>query len=270
MIPQLPKTSSAGQISSVREVAGFILTETAYCRGFRAPYHSHEFGFFFTVLEGAFSETLVARHQDHHPFSLAYRPTGLEHSHSSGSGGRCFNIYPVGSERLGDCADALRSPVDVWGPLLPWLVRRLYREFSRLEEASPLVMEGLALEILGEAVRPGEFSSSPRPSRRLKAVRELLDARFAESLTVAEVAQSVGINPAYLSRLFREHYRCTIGEYVRRLRVEFACRLLCTSDAPLATIALDAGFVDQSHFTRTFKLLTGMTPARFRSASRSV
>jgi AraC family transcriptional regulator len=91
---------------------------------------------------------------------------------------------------------------------------------------------------------------------------------FSESLTLAGVAASVGVHPVHLARVFRQHYRCTIGEYVRQVRIEFASRELSVSDAPLAEIAFTSGFSDQSHFSKTFKRLTGQTPAQFRKASR--
>jgi len=60
----------------------------------------------------------------------------------------------------------------------------------------------------------------------------------------------------------RRVHRCTIGECIRRLRVERACRQLSSSDESLATIAANTGFSDQSHFSRTFKRLVGMTQAQ--------
>ena len=54
------------------------------------------------------------------------------------------------------------------------------------------------------------------------------------------------------------------AEYVRRLRVHFACSELLRKNARLIDLAAEAGFADQSHFTRSFKLVTGMTPCAFR------
>jgi AraC-like DNA-binding protein len=71
---------------------------------------------------------------------------------------------------------------------------------------------------------------------------------------------AVGVHPVYLASAFRRHYRCSIGEYKRRLRVEFICGEIARSDAPLSQVALAAGYSDQAHFSRSFKRFAGMTP----------
>jgi AraC family transcriptional regulator len=76
------------------------------------------------------------------------------------------------------------------------------------------------------------------------------------------------VDPAHLARTFRAHYRCSIGDFVRRLRVERASCELTDTDTPMADIALGLGFFDQSHFSRVFKDQTGLTPTEFRAASR--
>jgi AraC family transcriptional regulator len=76
------------------------------------------------------------------------------------------------------------------------------------------------------------------------------------------------VHPVHLARTFRRYYHCSPGEYVRRLRLESATRELCASDASLIEIALAAGYCDQSHFSKSFKRHTGMSPARFRASCR--
>jgi AraC family transcriptional regulator len=267
---QLRHASSYGEIVRSRQVTGFILTETTYHPGHETPRHSHELGYFYTVLDGSYRETLGKTTSEYAPPALAYRPGGEAHSHACGrAGGRCFNIYPVPAERFSDCLEKLGA-ADIDGALVPWLLTRLYREFRRTDSASPLAIEGLALELLAEAARRSDNPTSRRrPPPCLEQARALLHARFCESLTLAEIAEAVGVHPVYLARVFRAQYSCTIGEYTRQLRIELACRQLATSDTPLVAIALDAGFADQSHFTKTFKRLVGVTPGQFRAASRS-
>jgi AraC family transcriptional regulator len=97
---------------------------------------------------------------------------------------------------------------------------------------------------------------------------ELLHERFRETPSVTEIAASVGVHPSHLARSFRAYYRESLGECVRRLRLEWAASRLVRADVPLATLANEAGFVDQSHFTRAFKRRFGLTPARYRAAHR--
>jgi AraC-like DNA-binding protein len=82
------------------------------------------------------------------------------------------------------------------------------------------------------------------------------------------LAAEAGVSPFELARLFRRHYSTSIGELHRQARVEFACRELRQSERPLADIARDAGFYDQSHFCNVFRRSTGCTPARYRRLAR--
>ncbi|HLK61072.1 MAG TPA: helix-turn-helix domain-containing protein, partial [Chthonomonadaceae bacterium] len=76
------------------------------------------------------------------------------------------------------------------------------------------------------------------PSRPLRQAQALLHTQFAENLTLSQMAETVGVHPMHLARLFRQHCRCTLGDYVRQLRVDYACRELASSDASLVEIAL--------------------------------
>ena len=107
-------------------------------------------------------------------------------------------------------------------------------------------------------------SAGQMPPRRLQRARDYIRAHFAERLALETVAGEVGVHPAHLAREFRRTYGCSIGQAVRRLRVDAACRALSTSNLSLASIAAAAGFADQSHFTRVFRSLTGITPLDYR------
>ncbi|MES4792519.1 MAG: AraC family transcriptional regulator, partial [Chloroflexota bacterium] len=148
----------------------------------------------------------------------------------------------------------------------PLLARRLYHEFQRWDAVSSLVAEGLALEIIAAtALRP---PSEPERPRWLGEVRDLLHQHYHEPLSLRDAATAVGVHPSHLARVFRREHGCTIGDYVRRLRVEAACRKIASEEAPLAEIALSCGFADQSHLTRTFRRETGLTPGEY--AARTI
>lgn len=129
-----------------------------------------------------------------------------------------------------------------------------HRDLTGYVQGSPLGMTGAANS--NNAVRQA-------PQWLLQA-HELVKSRFLEHLRLGEIAQTVGIHPVTLSREFRHFYDCTIGETVRRRRIDFACRELLQPQGSLVEIALRSGFYDQSHFVKTFKRLTGLTPTQYQ------
>ena len=143
---------------------------------------------------------------------------------------------------------------------------RLYKEFRHPDEVSTLVIEGLMLEILAEVVRQTKGTERTPPKWLIQA-RELLDAHFAEHLMLDTIAVSVDMHPIHLVREFRKHFDCTIGEYVRRKRIEYVCRQLVDSESSLVEISIAAGFCDQSHLSRVFKRFVGVTPGEYRIAA---
>jgi AraC family transcriptional regulator len=128
------------------------------------------------------------------------------------------------------------------------------------------MLEGLSLEVVALLARERLHQGNGRPPHWLGMAEALVRARFAESLTVADVAREVGVHPAHLARTFRRYHRSSIGRFVRRLRMEWAVHQLAATERTIAAIATQAGFADQSHFTRRFKEQIGATPHRWRQA----
>jgi AraC family transcriptional regulator len=260
-----------GELVKRCDVAGLILTETFYSAGALVPNHSHASAYFCVVLQGAYCETYGRRNRECNAMTVAFHPAEEIHSERfRNEEVRSFNVE-VGSEcmkRIWEHSVVLDGPSDFHGGSISRLGLKLYREFVRGDDVSPLAMEGLVLEIVAAGSRLGRKKTvDARPARWLERARELLHAQFAKTLTTAQIAVAVGVHPVHLAREFRRHYRLTIGEYACRLRVDFACEHSVAHDSPLAEVAMLAGFFDQSHFPRTFKALTGLTPGEYRAAA---
>ncbi len=103
-----------------------------------------------------------------------------------------------------------------------------------------------------------------KPPRWIKQARDIIHEQFSTPLSLDGIAREVGVHPVHLARAFRNFYRCSVGEYLRSVRIEDACRKMTDTSTPLIEIALTAGFYDQSHFNRIFKRFKGMTPAKYR------
>jgi AraC family transcriptional regulator len=268
--PHLEPGSYYGTTERRYNLGGLTLSETAFPSGLVIPPHEHTNAFFCLLLEGCCTTSWERRTWTGRPTALTLYPAGFAHANRWHEGGRALNVEfaPPWLERLKGRTKVLDRPADYEGGPLVWLARRLFEECRRPDDVSPLAVEGLALELLAECSRSRAEAPPARPPRWLARVCELLHDRFSENLSLAEVAAAAGVSADHLARSFRRCQGCTLGEYVRRLRVEFACRRLAASEVPLAELALDAGFADQSHFTKCFKRHMGMTPAAFRSLHR--
>jgi AraC family transcriptional regulator len=272
MATKLSPGTFFGKTQSRLEVAGFTFAESLYAANFDIPMHSHENAFLYYVIDGIYDEACGRETRTGGPSSLVFHPVGEAHANRwHDTGGRVFHIDISQARALafrehGACIDA---PADFRGGLAPWLARRLHREFRRADDASTLAMEGLVLDIVAEVSRYRAPAAERRPPAWFVRARDLLHDRFAEKLSLGEIAAAVDVHPVHLARVFRRQHGCTLGDYVRRLRVEFACRQLESSDTRLVEIALWAGFPDQSHFTKTFRNQMGITPGEFRRQLRA-
>jgi AraC-like DNA-binding protein len=141
---------------------------------------------------------------------------------------------------------------------------RIARELAAPDDFTPLAVEGLVLEL--SAARQRHPRRTARAPIWLRSACELLDERVPEQPSLGELAEEVGLHPAHVARAFRAYLGESVGSYTRRRRLEWAAGELITSDTPLRTLALAAGFADQSHFTRAFKSFVGVSPGRFREA----
>ena len=98
----------------------------------------------------------------------------------------------------------------------------------------------------------------------LQKAIEFIEAHFVDEISAEGLAVLAGLSVPHFNRLFRKVLRLSPMEYVLSLRVQEAQRLLATTRSPLSEIASATGFYDQSHFTKRFRKITGMTPLAYR------
>jgi AraC family transcriptional regulator len=249
-----------------RQVSDLNLIEATYSSCSKVPAHAHERALFCIVLNGNLEATHASKVRPFQALSVEFLPPNQSHAlfFSATTHAFCVDIPPQWLETAKKYLLKLDNYAFASGAL-SWLLRRLYKEFLTLDAASSLAIEGLTLEMLAEVSRLNVTSVNRNPPRWISQVVSLVRARYSDRLTLAEIAAAVSVHPVHLAREFRRFQGCTIGEYVRQLRIEQACRELSDSNQSLATIAAGAGFADQSHFSKTFKRLVGMTPVQYRS-----
>lgn len=243
--------------------------ESIYPQGLELSRHCHSHAFLSYVISGTYTEKYLDVECVVSEGALRFLPPAQLHEDLYSTAVRCLlvKIEPLALDRLGDHAPVLSNPGEVSGLASSWLANRMYREFTANDDVAPLAVEGVLLEILAESARSiGDNGGTHAPSW-LRRVRESLEDSYLLAPSLAELAAIGGVHPVHLSREFRKHYHTTIGEFIRKRRIEKACHLLTNTGTSLSEIALTCGFSDQSHFCATFKSHTGLTPAKFRDMS---
>ena len=101
---------------------------------------------------------------------------------------------------------------------------------------------------------------------RLRTIRELVDAKLEDDLSLDEMAQSVGLSTAHFARMFRKSTGQTPHQFVFRQRIERAKAMLRARDVRVLDVALACGFKTQQHFAQVFRGVWGVSPTEYRQA----
>ena len=254
------------------ETGGLLLTRAWFAPGLRLGVHAHAAPSVAVLLRGGWEGQL-----DHRPAPLKrcdtamVTPAGAVHWNVFGPTETEVLVVEVvpGRSRADGRYDALLSePVTVHQRGLAGVAARLAAELRDPDAHSPLLSEGLALELLASV---GRVVASERGAARpawLERARDCLHADLCRSWTLEALGRAADIEPSRLVRAFRRHLRTSPADYLRQLRVDEARRLLSESERPIADVALETGFTDQSHLTRVFRRVLGETPGAFRRRFR--
>lgn len=261
-------TEEDGVVLTSADVNGFTLAEMRFPSGYVQGEFEPELPYIALVLEGALEKFFRLRTMHLQGASGVAMPAGAAHSaHFGPEGARIVIVKPKNA--ASPVAAWLDRLVDLRGPGFGWLAWRLAAELQASDAAAPLAAEGFALELLAATTREKRAERrNGRCTAWLSSAEEALRARIGECIGLSELAAEIGVHPTYLARAFRARYGMSVGEYGRRLRLAWAATELAGTDTPVAVVARQTGFADQSHFTRLFKQHVGTTPARYRAETR--
>ncbi|MFC9828435.1 AraC family transcriptional regulator [Streptomyces albogriseolus] len=249
-------------------VPGVVEVFHARFTAYAYPMHVHDAWTLLIVDSGAVRYDLD-RHEHGTPDdTVTLLPPHVPHNGepATAEGFRKRVLY-LDSSRLGD--DLIGAAVDRPDLRDPLLRRRVGQVHSALVRPGDELEAESRLSLVGERLREHLRSREPAAPRRpdpvlARRLRELLDARVADGLTLAAAGAELSAHPAHLVRAFSTAYGIPPHQYLMSRRVGRARRLLLEGWPPSA-VAAAAGFYDQAHLTRHFRRLVGVTPGRYRA-----
>jgi AraC family transcriptional regulator len=165
--------------------------------------------------------------------------------------------------------------MECWGFQDPHLLNLIWALQTDLDDGSPagrLYGEALAVALVvylrqRYAVYPAKLKTyrGGMPKYRLNRVLEFISEQETEDIPLAQLAEIAGMSPHYFCELFRQSLGVSPHQYLLQRRIARAKVLLQDSDLSVLEVSIATGFQDQSHFTKVFRRLVGVTPRHYRT-----
>jgi len=254
-----------GQTNKTIQLNGLTLTDTEYTHD-KVDWHYHENAYFTFILQGNVIEGNRKEVYNCTAGSLLFHNWQEPH----------YNIKPNGFTRgfhieleqqwlqgfdfgLSD----LTGSINILNPDLKLLLYKIFREVKIDDGTTSLSVQSLLLQLVEQMRHDNKISIQKKPLW-VNKIREVLDNKFADNLSLTDLSANLGIHPVHLSRDFPKYFHCNLGHYIRKLKIERSLSLLSQKSNSLSAITFECGFSDQSHFARCFKEINGMNPLEYR------
>jgi AraC family transcriptional regulator len=210
------------------------------------------------------------------PGGLFLHPAARDLTVELGGDLRTVHVY-LTDEAVQEAADGpsrveLAEELGRSDPLIEQLVLGLDGVLRTWEPTARTYVDHLSVLLAAQltryhSVRSTRGWASERPgltARQLAAAREVMEARLAEPIPLADLAAAASLSVSQFSRQFKASTGETPHRFLMRLRAETACRLLRSSTMPIPEVATRCGFSHQEHLTRVLRAQSGTTPAAVR------
>ena len=244
---------------------GITLTDTEYTHD-KVDWHYHENAYFTFILQGCVIEG--------NKKEIYHCPAGslLFHNWQDAH----YNIKPPGFTRgfhveldlgwftaIQPGFSVAEGSMNLLNPELKILMYKIFKETKLGDNNQQLNISALLADLFGGISGTEEIFGRKVPVW-VRQIREVLNDNPLTAWTLQELAHAVAIHPVHLSRGFVKYFNCTLGEYIRAVKIERALAMLPEKKYTLTEIALACGFADQSHFIRTFKDQCDTRPSHYR------
>ncbi|AUP77668.1 helix-turn-helix domain-containing protein [Flavivirga eckloniae] len=225
----------------------------------KSKFHAHSNAYLSILLSGRYSETTLDSQKIVFPSNVLYRPAHHEHKNQFiTEETKCLNIefdprwfdkHQIDSKKIKPQIKNIQNHPSALHLLIDFLK---YQKIDFFEE------------LLMQLITSGEKAISPLRKPWLGKLVRILDNEIEKNHSLLTLSERVFVHPNYMSRVFKEHFGITIGQYQMECKIKSATKKLFVERSSIAQIASECGFFDESHFIKTFKASNRITPHQFR------
>jgi len=263
MASRLHKGQYSGKITEQKTADGLLVGITSYSAdGCNPDFHCHENPHLILLLNGGNVYNSRRKSTEKIAGDMLFYHSGEIHQTLPGTIlSKCINLEVeqtflsenhVSEQALQQAANAgFNSKV---------LVLKMYKELLANDALTNPSIQLLFLDLLANAQK--EITTKPT---WLIHVQALLHDEWDTVPSLDTLSQVAGVHPVTISKYFTKYMGCTLGEYLRKIKVEKSMDLIRGAQDSLTEVSAKCGFADQSHFIRNFKMYTGMLPKEFQA-----
>eukprot|EP01132_Coremiostelium_polycephalum_P017339 gene17339-20774_t len=253
----------SGAISRMRHLEGVIAGITSYQKGsFNPEFHYHENPVLSFVLQGGNLENRKSLYKERNVGDMMFFHSGEWHRTLPAEKlSRNINLelensflkrYDIQEKDLNNSSHCNT------GNSLQFL--KMYKELCMDDEFSTASVQMLLFSMIAEVKKTDQL----KKPEWVKKITEILRDQWNQTQSLENLSLLLQIHPITISKHFSHYFGCTLGAYLRKIRIEKSITLVRDRQITLTEIAFHCGFSDQSHFIRNFKSLTGLLPGEFR------
>ena len=228
-------------------------------------WHSHQYASLSFLLSGTHQEDIGKNKYVRHPGDMKFIPAGeLHRCHHYSDDARKINIALPESllVKMAVTIDQIACSPD--SSAAKFTMLKFHRELQNEWDDNNASLKVLCYELLHPGITNQKSSKRRMPQWAIQ-LKALLTEELHLPLEMETIALRLNVHPVTISRYFPHYFGCTLSQYIRQLRVEKSLTLIKRSSLTLTEIAFACGFADQSHFSHTFKSITGYLPKEFRN-----
>ena len=222
--------------------------------------HAHSNAYLSILLSGLYSEeTTLDSQKVISPSHVLYRPAHYKHKNQFITDQtKCLNIefssawfdkHGINSNRIKPQIKSIQN--------YPFVLRLL---IDFLKHGKIDFFEELLIQLITHEEQTISTAGKPWLGKLVR----ILDNEIDVNHSLITLSERVFVHPNYMSRVFKDHFGRTIGQYQIEKKIQSATEKLFTENTSIAQIASDCGFFDEPHFIKTFKAYNRITPHQFR------
>ena len=271
MVNQLKKGEYFGKHFHKLQLDNFLITDTEYTHE-KVDWHSHENPYFTYLLQGKLLEAIKNETYYLTPGTLLFhnwqdahyniKPPQFTRGFHIEMNSKWFEKYDLKSFDF-------QGSLHLDNPYSKELMTKIFFESKILDKSSQTSIELLLINLFSTIKNDSHKKDASIPNW-VYQLKEILHEEPETCTSLTNLSSILNIHPVHLSREFPKYFKTTIGNYIKKQKINKAISLILSNKLSMTEVSYECGFYDQSHFNANFKKIYGYTPLQFSKKTTDV